>query len=130
MGPIWDFDLAFGSFYRYQSGDWATVGESGGYVGVTWMNYLKEDEAFMARFTARWNEIKGELLQKALSSVEQMAALVAPSAEMNFEVWDILGENVPSQPSSHKKYDTYEKMTQRLKTFLQNRYNWLDDQLN
>lgn len=130
MGPIWDFDLAFGSFYRYQVGDWATVGETGGYVGITWMNYLMEDEAFMARFTARWNEIKEELLRKALSSVDHMAALVKPSAEMNFEVWDILGKSIPSQPSSHQKYNTYDKMIQRLKTFLQDRYDWLDDQLN
>lgn len=130
MGPIWDFDLAFGSHYRYQSGDWATVGEQGGYVGITWMNYLKEDPAFMARLTARWNEVKAELLETALTSVDTMGALVRPSAEMNFEVWDILGVWVPSQPSSHNKYDTHEKMVQRLRTFIQNRYNWLDKQLN
>lgn len=130
MGPIWDFDLAFGSFYRYQSGDWATVGEEGGYVGVTWMNYLKKDPAFMERFTARWNEIKEELLEKALTSIDEMSALVAPSAEINFEVWDILGKAAPAQPSSHKKYDTYELMVERLRSFVINRYNWLDGQLN
>ena len=130
MGPIWDFDLAFGSYYRYQSGDWATVGESGGYVGVTWMNYLKEDEVFMARFKARWNEVKEELLQTALSCVDQMGVLVQPSADMNFEVWDVLGKSIPSQPSSHQKYDTHEKMIQRLRKFILNRYDWLDQQLN
>lgn len=130
MGPIWDFDLAFGSFYRYEKGDWATIGESGGYVGITWMNYLIEDEAFMARFTARWNEIKQELLSTALDCVDEMSALVAPSAAMNFEVWDILGKKLSAQPSSHKQYDTYEKMIQRLKDFLTDRYDWLDDELN
>lgn len=130
MGPIWDFDLAFGSFYRYEEGDWASIGAEGEYVGVTWINYLKEDEAFMARLTARWNEIKEPLLLQALSSVDEMAALVAPSAQMNFEVWDILGKSVPSQPSSHKQYDTYDKMIGRLRTFLQDRSHWLDQELN
>lgn len=130
MGPIWDFDLAFGSFFRYQSEDWATVGESGGYVGVTWMNYLKEDEAFMTRFRARWNEIKEPLMNRAVSAVDRMGALVQPSAEMNFQVWPLLGQSVPSQPASHMKYDTYEKMVQRLKSFLWERYNWLDQELN
>lgn len=130
MGPIWDFDLAFGSHYRYLSGDWATVGSEGGYVGITWMNYLKDDPAFMARFTARWNEVKEQLLQTALTSVDTMGALVAPSAEMNFEVWDILGIWIPSQPEYHNQYDTYEKMVQRLRNFIINRYNWLDGQLN
>lgn len=130
MGPIWDFDLAFGSHYRYQSGDWATIGENGGYVGVTWMNYLIKDEAFMARMRERWNEIKKPLLNTALSCIEEMSELVAPSAEMNFEVWDLLGKSAPAQPSSHKKYDTYEKMIGRLEKFIQDRYNWLDAQLN
>lgn len=130
MGPIWDFDLAFGSFYRYVEGDWATVGEQGGYVGITWMNYLKNDPAFMKKMTARWNEIKEELLRTALSSVDSMGALVTPSAQMNFAVWDILGQSIPSQPASHTQYDTYEKMIQRLRSFIQNRYQWLDGQLN
>lgn len=130
MGPIWDFDLAFGSFYRYQEGDWATIGEQGGYVGITWMNYLHNDPAFMARFTARWNEVKQELLAAALTSIDTASALVAPSAQMNFEVWDILGQSVSSQPASHKQYDTYEKMVKRLRSFIEDRYQWLDEQLN
>ncbi len=130
MGPIWDFDLGFGSYYRYKTDNWATVGEDGGYVWVTWMNYLMKDEAFMEKFRARWNEIKEPLLKKALDCVAAMSELVAPSAEMNFEVWDILGKNLSSQPSSHKKYDTYEKMVDRLEDFLKNRYKWMDKQLN
>lgn len=130
MGPIWDFDLAFGSFYRYQSGDWATIGESGGYVGITWMNYLRSDPAFMARLTARWNEVKETLLEEGLTSMDTMSELTAPSAEMNFQVWDVLGKSLSAQPWYHAQYDTYEKMTSRLRTWLIDRYNWLDHQLN
>ena len=129
MGPIWDFDLAFGSYRRYTTDNWATVGSEGGYVGITWMNYLKKDKAFMDRFRARWNEIKEPLLEKALAAVDGMSALVTPSAKMNFEVWDILGKSVTSQPTSHKKYDTYEKMVGRLRSFIENRYKWFDSQL-
>ncbi len=130
MGPIWDFDLAFGSYYRYEAGDWATIGEADGYVGITWMNYLKDDPAFMARFTARWNEIKGELKQTALDCVDRMGALVTPSAEMNFRVWNILEVWVPAQPSDHYQYNTYAKRLARLRQFIIDRYQWLDDQLN
>ena len=130
MGPIWDFDLGFGSYRRYTEDNWATVGSEGGYVWTSWMNYLMKDEAFMKRFAARWNEIKKPLINCALTSVETMSELVKPSAEMNFEVWDILGKAVTSQPTSHKKYDTYEKMIGRLEDFLAKRYNWIDKQLN
>ena len=129
-GPIWDFDLAFGSHTRYQEGDFATIGEKNGYVGITWMNYLMKDEKFVARFKKRWNEIKERLLETTLTSIDYMSSLVSPSAEMNFKVWDILGKDVLSQPSSHKKYDTYEKMINRLKSFVNDRYDWLDGELN
>ncbi len=130
MGPIWDFDLAFGNFYRYKTDDWATVGTEDGYVFITWMNYLMEDEDFVKRLTDRWNEIKEPLLKNALDSVDHMSELVAPSADMNFKVWDILGKKIPSQSNSQNKYDTYEKMIGRLKDFLINRYAWIDGQLN
>lgn len=129
MGPVWDFDLGFGTFYRYRSGDWATVGEEGGYVGITWMNYLKKDPAFMARFAARWEQIRDKLLRKAQDSIDEMYALTAPSAEMNFRVWKILGKPLSAVPASHKQYDTYEKMIDRLKTFLEDRSQWLDEEL-
>ena len=129
MGPIWDFDLGFGSFYRYKRDTWATVGSDGAYVPVTWMNYLMKDEAFMKKFTDRWNAIKDVLLNTALECIDKMSVLVAPSAEYNFKVWDILGKELKSQPTAHKKYDTYEKMIGRLKTFLINRYKWIDEQL-
>ena len=130
MGPIWDFDLGFGSFYRYQEGDWATIGTEGGYVGITWMNYLKKDKVFMSKLRDRWNEIKDSLLEKAISSIDSMSIIIQPSAQMNFTVWDILGKSVPSQPNDHKKYNTYELQIERLRTFIQDRYEWLDGQLN
>ena len=130
MGPIWDFDLGFGNYRRYTTDNWATVGSDGGYVWISWMNYLMKDEAFMKRFTDRWNEVKKPLLQTALTSIETMSELVKPSADMNFEVWDILGKDVLALPSSHKKYNTYEKMIGRLKDFINNRYKWIDKQLN
>ena len=34
------------------------------------------------------------------------------------------------KPFAHKKYDTYEKMTGRLRSFIHVRYKWIDDQLN
>ena len=84
----------------------------------------------MKKFTARWNEIKKPLLQTAITSIETMSELVKPSADMNFEVWDILGKDVLALPASHKKYNTYEKMIGRLKDFINNRYEWIDKQLN
>ena len=130
MGPLWDFDLAFGSYARYVKGDYATVGTEGGYVGITWMNYLMKDKAFMEKLTTRWNEIKRELWISAITSITDMSRLVKPSAEENFIVWKILGKQIPSQPYAHNEYDTYDKMILRLRGFLKERYIWFDKELN
>ena len=130
MGPIWDFDLAFGSYFRYEEGDWASEGFSGGYVGITWINFLLKDSAFTSRLRARWNEIKERLLDQALNAVDHMSALIAPSAEFNFKVWPILGQSIPSQPDSHKKYNTYSLQVSRLRKFILSRYEWMDDTIS
>lgn len=130
MGPLWDFDLAFGSYSRYVKDDYATVGTEGGYVGITWMNYLMKDESFKERLVARWNEIKIELWTSGITSITDMSKLVHASALENFEVWDILGKQISSQPYAHNKYDTYEKMVLRLRNFYIDRYIWLDNELN
>lgn len=126
MGPIWDFDLAFGSFRRYKENTWATVGSEDGYVGITWMNYLFEDPIFVERFNRRWDEMKAPLMEKAMTCIDEMTVLIWPSQEMNFRVWDLLGKSMASQPDSYMQYDTYELQIKRLKDYLNARYAWMD----
>lgn len=128
MGPIWDFDLALGNFYRDnpQYDDWATAGEPGGYVWVTWMNYLLEDAAFRQKLRARWDAVKEDLLDTALTKIEEMAKIIEPSQEMNFAVWQVWDKRAGYAPYSLTKYDTYEKQIQYLEDFLNKRYKWMD----
>ena len=63
-------------------------------------------------------------------SIADMSKLVQESAVENFTVWDILGKQLPSQPYTHKKYDTYEKIVRRLRSFFIERYIWMDNELN
>lgn len=128
MGPIWDFDLALGNFSKDNPkyDDWAMVGEEGGYVGVTWFNYLLKDEAFKTKLKARWNEVKDKLLNTALTKIDEMTALIEPSQKANFAVWQIWDIRAGYSPHSLVKYNTYEKQIQYLKDFLNKRYAWMD----
>lgn len=131
MGPIWDFDLAFGNFSRdegnYQV--WASVGTEEGYVKPNWMNHLMQDPRFMEKFKARWQEVKDLLLQKALSAIDDMAERIGPSQEMNFQVWKIWDIRAGYQAKEMVKRNTYDKQLAYLKTFIQTRYDWIDSQL-
>lgn len=131
MGPIWDFDLAFGNFSRDEGNYkvWASVGTEEGYVKPNWMNHLMKDPRFMEKLKARWQEVKDLLLEKALAAIDDMAARIGPSQEMNFQVWKIWDIRAGYQSKEMVKLNTYDKQLTYLKTFLQTRYDWIDSQL-
>ena len=131
MGPIWDFDLAFGNFSKDGSYKrWASLGSEDGYVKTNWMNHLMKDSDFMNKFKLRWNEVKERILNKALSSIDMMSELIDASQKLNFQVWKIWNTRTGYQPNAMVKINTYEKQIIYLKDFIKTRYDWIDKQLN
>lgn len=132
MGPVWDFDLAFGNLYKDNKyyDDWATVGEDDkdAYVKENWCNHLLEDPEFAERLALRWEE-KGEILvNRAMETIDRYSALLsAGSEEQNFRVWPVHGVRVGPQPSWCYREDTYEKQIDYLKSFIISRAKWLDE---
>lgn len=129
MGPVWDFDLAFGHFLKYEEDTFACLGGDDKYVFYNWMNILYEDEAFRERLRNRWDEVKERLYSSTLEKLEHIAGITAPSADLNFRVWDILNTRVLSNPRDWYKWQTWEDHIQRLYDYLEERYNWLDENL-
>jgi hypothetical protein len=93
------------------------------------MNILYEDEAFRERLRNRWDEVKERLYSSTLEKLEHIAGITAPSADLNFRVWDILNTRVLSNPRDWYKWQTWEDHIQRLYDYLEERYNWLDENL-
>ena len=131
MGPVWDYDLAFGNngcdYNNYSA--WCCLATEYGYVSNNWMCRLMEDEAFVERLRARWNEIKAPLSENINSSIGFASAITAHSAEENFTRWDILDEAVGMQPEFMSEYGTYESQVQYLRDFVAHRMEWIDSQL-
>ncbi len=130
MGPIWDFDLAFGNFHRYSYGTWATIGsaDEDTYVRLNWINCLAADEEFINRLRTRWAEIKYDLLDRMNSQLDAMEKRITPSALFNFEVWDVMDTRLFGQPYSAVNYKTYDAQVQRLREYINSRWQWLDSQ--
>lgn len=133
MGPVWDFDLAFGNMYmdnpKYD--DWATIGsgDSNSYIGITWFNYLMTDDSFREKARARWDEVKDTMLQTSLDTLNYYKPLVAPSAEKNFEIWKTLNTANGFQPQSMQNENTYVSQLQYITRFLYSRQKWIDENL-
>lgn len=133
MGPIWDFDLAFGNFSvdnKYYN-DLITVGsnKSGAYIWENWCTYLMEDPEFCERLYQRWKEIRDPLLDHAFAVINTYSALLDGSQQENFQVWQIWDKRVGYQSSWCKNANTYEKQIAYLKDFLEKRAAWMDKNL-
>lgn len=131
MGPIWDFDNAFGNFWKDDKtySTWATADSTTGYIWDNWMSYLINYPEFRMKFKARWDEVKYELLEKLLESIDTGAANIERSAEYNFRKWDILNKRVGCQDSSIVKYNTFEKQINYFRDFVNKRWKWLDENI-
>ena len=54
---------------------------------------------------------------------------VAPSAELNFEIWDTLGCANGFQPKAMEQYSTYLDQVLYVRKFIKNRQKWIDENL-
>ena len=126
MGPVWDFNLAYGN--QYEGGFWSPEG----WVRDHWLDpvpfwwdRLLEDPAYTEALNCRWQALRSELLSldRVHGLIDVYAEEMGPAVERNFERWDILGEEI--WPNYYVE-DTYEEELERLKWWIAKRVDWLD----
>lgn len=113
LGPVWDFDMAFGNFYydNQTYAYWATAEPIYAPAQNHYMTYLYESDAFMLAVRERWDEVKEDLLAVALEAVTNYGDMVAASRVYNNHVRGV----------SNSGY----QVTQ-IANFIQRRYDWID----
>lgn len=133
MGPIWDFDLAFGNFDMDNTAynTWFTIGTTGSdpYIRVNWCNYLMNDPEFRAEIRTRWFEVRDMLLDRAMESIESNRAKINASQEENFAIWDIWGKKIGFQSWATANITTYDGQVEYIKSFLTKRAKWIDENI-
>jgi len=134
LGPIWDFNLAFGN------ADYCSGGETNVWAYKFnercpedfwqipfWWNRLLQDPGFVLQLKDRWDVLRGGIL--ASGSIEgkvdsYVSTLnTAGAIDANFGTWNILGTYVwPNNfvGNSHDEEINY------LKNWINERLNWLD----
>lgn len=118
MGPVWDFDISLGN---------AAVPASGWYPKDSkWFKRLFEDPAFAAKVKARWNEIKGTERTALERTIDKNAGYLQLSQQKNFELWPLLNTDTGPIPS----YGSYADEVNYLKTWLMQRFAWMDTEIN
>lgn len=122
MGPLWDFDLAFGnvdySECEYPEGFWVKDN--------AWYQKLFQDEAFVNKVKSRFIYFKqneGFILNK----IDYYADYLKWAQQENNAKWNIIGNYVWPNPVV---YNTYEEEVAHLKTWYMTRMNWLEIAIN
>ena len=127
MGPVWDFDIGGGNA-DYGGCD----NPEGWYVrGAPWINRLFQDEAFAKEFKDRWNYIKNnKYFDVFFKRIDNTAAYIEKSAQMNFQKWLILGVYVWPNAGNVSERTTYQSEIDYLKEWLMLRIQWMDKEIN
>ena len=118
MGPLWDFDLAFGnvnySECEFTEGFWVK--------NNAWYNRLFQDPAFVSKVKNRFLYFRNNQ-DLILEKMDFYADYLNLAQQENDKKWDIIGNYAWPNPVV---YDTYEEEVAHLKDWYIKRMNWLD----
>lgn len=89
MGPLWDYDIAFGSFVGnpHPPEGWYAREPNGGGPGAVWIVRMLQDPAFRAALETRWLALKDRLDTGFNALVDALSARVAAAALADQDRW-------------------------------------------
>lgn len=135
MGPIWDFNLAWGNadycegsttdgwelnFNKVCPGDF--------WQNPFWWDRLLQDPGFVEKLTTRWTALRASTFSDAalLQLVDDLTAELGAAVDRNFERWPVLGTYV--WPNNFVG-NSYEEEIDYLKGWIVDRSTWMDSNL-
>ena len=125
MGPIWDYDLAFGnvnySEAQYPEGFWIKSGNP-------WFKRMFEDDYFKEAVRERFNYYYSNL-GSFQSKIDELQSYISAAQERNFQLYPgLLDPNVEIWPVPVRFYN-HNGYVDHLKTWLNARMDWLNTSL-
>jgi hypothetical protein len=128
MGPIWDYDLAFGNANYYDAFNtygWNYTFVSDGWGTPFWWSKMLTDPYFLNMLYCRWHEFRQGVLsdESIMARIDSATTVIGDAADRNFVQWPILGVWV--WPNYYVGY-TYEQEISYMKTWITDRAAWLD----
>ena len=122
MGPVWDFDLAFGGHEN------TSFNSTDGWhlLPSYWNVFLFRDSAMSNARQNFWNE-KKEIFSSTLATIDSIQIAIQHAARNNFKKWDILQST--EYVYHNTSYQHYENTITALKEWIQKRITWIDSHI-
>ncbi len=139
MGPLWDYNWAFGNVNYAEGGDlpgYRTDGWNRSFTAnvngwAPWWLRFEQDPDWWQQFIDRWAELRTTVLEDTAvnARIDGMTApLAQEAATRNFTRWPQLGLFTAVSPPGYQSRTTYQSEVDYLKTWLAQRSAWIDSQ--
>lgn len=133
-GPVWDFDQSLSNSIRNNGpnySEWMIDYIPESFKCPTFWYKLFNDTGFRTRLSNRWVTLRKKSFHtdSLVSFIDSVASYLDDSQKRNFEKWPTLGVDILFSTEGVAERNTYQKEVDYLKTFLLNRLNWMDEQL-
>ena len=128
MGPLWDFNLAYGNV-DYNAGAQYAPGWMGDEsYRMYWFRRLRQDPYFTNALKCRWTSLRATTFSnvKMLHTIDSIAAVLEEPQKRNYKRWPILGTYIwPNQFVG----DTYQSEIDFMKQWIVDRLEWMDSNM-
>lgn len=132
----WDFDIGFGNDYRLGN---APV--EGLYAGNSaysswsnsnpWFYLLMQQQWFVDRVIARWNEVGKEMTQTGIARIDLVYGSFGEDLAYNYTIWNnYLGKPMFPIPDCIARLTDYGEIVSQLRDWVERRFLWLDEYWN
>ncbi len=128
LGPVWDFDIAYGNC-NYNDGEATEGWRISRQNRPFWWLRLLEDPLFLLEAGDRWKELRTSVWSDPaiMQHIDSLAVLLRYAGARNFQRWKLLGEWV--WPNwyvglTHKDEIAY------LKNWMLDRLHWIDENID
>ncbi len=139
MGPVWDLNIIFGyfSFNGFNRPDgWFLQHAKNDLPHSPWTDRLFEDPAFVARYIARWRELRANVLSTTTvhGIIDRASAELRTAHARNFMRWQTLGRTlIPDLrflmfTGPHP--DSWQGEVRMMKDWADDRAAWMDDHMD
>ena len=121
MGPVWDFDVAYGigNTRMMSPNDWYVR-----YQG--WYKYLIKNRTFKDRVNQYWKDNRN-YFEDLTDSIVSATSLLKKASKNEFKRWPVLESN--EYWPFVEAYDDYNETTDSLKSWINQRIQWIDKNL-
>ncbi|HYG39021.1 MAG TPA: CotH kinase family protein [Cytophagales bacterium] len=128
MGPIWDYNLAFGNVDYHANSQYAPGWMYNDNYRMFWFRRMMSDPEFAGNLYCRWLELrKGIFSTDHIHNwIDSTANVLKEAQERNYKKWPILGTYI--WPNQHVA-NSYENEIVFLKEWIRKRLVWMDSNL-